>query len=383
MARNKNKRRCSAVTRSRRDGRAGQPCRAWARRESDPPRCTFHGRGALPDATARAEGRACTAANRDGARCRNWAMHGSERCSVHAGLIAPRESHRTQGPRASRRACSARLPNGDPCPAWALRDSCDPPLCSMHAGLGTPDRSHACSATRRDGTPCRGWAIPGTARQVGRPLCRAHLPPGDPRRLQQPLPGPADRARGRVCTATTVAGKPCRNWALRDSCSSAEAELPSPTKFGRAPSGRPLCWVHAFPHQHPLIRHGYYRRLPHFSRAEHAAIVRLARDGQPLDAELLTLRLKLRDAFLYLRRLRLTGPQKERTARVIFRGALAVSRLLRAQKELIKLDWRPQSAGGAGQLLQNILDNEDTRPDRFLRPVRSPSRKHNAPRETS
>lgn len=234
--------------------------------------------------------------------------------------------------------------NARPCNAWALPHT-DPPRCNMHrdperhcratTSRGTPCRiqpppaktlchiharytqaprravfpSRRCRALTATGKPCRHWAL----RYSIQSLCRVHA-----RGARWRLPGAGDD--GNRCTARTLSGKRCRRWALR---------------HRRAPHAGPLCWLHAHPHRHGRIRHSYYRRVPHFTPAQRAALAALARDEErPLAAELSLARLKFHFLLAYLKRQDLAPGERLSATRLAFRNVCTITRLLRARKRL-------------------------------------------------
>lgn len=360
MALNPNKQRCEARTR-----RGGQ-CASWARKGSERPRCSVHDvrpssesgkrrckaetrRGArclnaamdggelcsvharrvLPGEEDRAAGRVCSARQRKGKRCRYWAVPGSEPplCSVHAGNYA------AEGP--ARRRCEATTRRGRRCRGWAIRGAQGRALCSVHAGrYRLPEEGERrCTATTAAGERCKQWAIRGTAAQYGALLCAVHVPEGDPRKIFKRFPA----VGARRCRATTLEGERCPRW------------------VSHAEEADGMCWMHAFPNDLPQIKHGYYRRLLHFSDVAHAAIRSLAEEGEPLAPDLAIVRLKLRNALLYTGRPDISSADMNRAAYVIYRGAMAVSRLVRSQRNLHKIRWGPTSGGYAPELLEKIL----------------------------
>ena len=197
------------------------------------------------------------------------------------------------------------------------------------------ENKQQCTATTRAGNRCPMWAMQGTDAQHGRLLCAGHVPDEDPRKHYFRQPG--ERRR---CVAKTLDGKRCRNWTLVDE------------------AGRGLCWMHAYPDQHARIRHSYYRQVPHFTDAQAAFIAAQARQGKPLAAELAVVRLKLRGLLSYLKRPELPAAQRVHAAKLVFRGVITVSRLPRAQKGLVKIDWRPSTAGRAPALLERIVQGD-------------------------
>lgn len=377
MPTNKNKRRCGARNVD------GGRCANWALRESDPPRCKVHDPGVLRAGSKRR----CTATTKAGRRCRNEAVGGGEVCGAHAGLNVPGETARRAG-----RACTARNKRGNPCRKWAVAGS-DPPrcvvhgpqqvlppappgarrcqaltregkrcrgwapgesppgkaLCNLHAkGPHRPPAQERCAATTASGEPCTQWAVRGSAGQYGARLCAAHLPDGDERKVRNRLPGPGERR----CQAITVEGVRCPNWAMVADGGCEEG--PDGPDGGGNDRAKDLCWMHAHPELNPSLTHGYYRVLPHFSPAFQAEIARMIEEGEPLKAAVALVRLKLYDAFAYFGDDGLSGDEKNRVARILFRGATTVGRLLMAQRKLAGLHWGPYSAGGTGKMLQSL-----------------------------
>lgn len=221
----------------------------------------------------------------------------------------------------------------------------DPPLCNNHEGFRGPQKRperHRCSALNARGEPCAQWAVYGTIEEFGAALCPAHLPEGDQRRVRSRLP---EEDHQRRCRANTLDGERCPMWAMADGESDG------------------LCWLHAFPHEHGRITHSYYRRVPHFSPVEHAAVRRAARDGKPLSAEVLVVRLKLRDVLVYTGRPDVRGVELDRSAGLIFSGAGAVARIVRAQKKLAEIELGPYAAGCTSQLLEQILGDDSDEPE--------------------
>ena len=261
----------------------------------------------MPGKRGEKSGRQCEAVTKRGVRCRNWAMRTAEAVTTN---------------RATREREEAKA------------------LCSVHAGrfrLPGPEERR-CTARTKTGERCPHWAIRGTDAQYGRLLCAVHVPEGDARKIRQRFPEEGERR----CTARTLDGKRCRHWAIR----------------GEDGSSEDLCWLHAFPKQHPQIRHGYYRRIPYFTEALQEFIAELAREGEPLVAEVVVMRLKLQGLLAYLGRPNLSEAERLRVTRLIFRGVTTVMKLLQAQKKLAEDKWVPGTAGGAGQLLELIVGEE-------------------------
>ncbi|MFW6097036.1 MAG: hypothetical protein ACOC9Z_03120, partial [Chloroflexota bacterium] len=380
--RKENKRKCGAQTRS------GRPCRSWALPESEPPRCSVHGNGAPPAerqcvATTKAggrcrawamlgqelcsrhagrltitgedrrAGRACTALTRAGEPCRNWAVEdsmalfGRALCPAHAGMLSPAQLAEATGRSTAGRRCEALTRSGEQCGRWATLDTRGQPdgegqaLCHTHAGrfqLPGPGDSRCQAQTKTNGQ-CPNWAVAGTEAQYGRLLCAVHLPDGDERR---PYSG-ALREGSQRCTAIKWDGTRCRSRALR-------------TEEG-AQAG--LCWIHAFPQKHPTVLHGYYRRTAHFSDEAHAAIARAAREGEPMEAELMIMRLKLRDVLKYVRDNDVSGWRLDAAASVAYRGLGTVMNLMRARRRMMEIQWKPTAVRGPGALLDAILEEDD------------------------
>lgn len=322
MPSNKNKRRCSART------KAGKRCRNTAVRGRDV--CCFHAGLNVPGESQRRAGRACTATTTKGRPCRKWAVSGSDppRCTVHG----PQQVWNHPPP--STRRCQALTKQGRRCRAWAARNApSGQALCSTHAGLLRPPQPRErCTATNGDGRPCAGWAVHGTEQQYGAGLCPAHLPHGDPRKVRGRLPGPDQRR----CRALTLHGDRCPHWAMS------------------AESAGGKCWMHAFPHLHPRVTHGYYRRVPHFAPAMQAAILRLAQKEGPGTAQLILTRLKVKEVFAYFGRDDLGSAEMDRVAGLLYKGVRAVMRLVQAQNALAGLNWGPYSAGGTGKMVEQL-----------------------------
>lgn len=377
--RKENKRKCGAQTRS------GRPCRSWALPDSEPPRCSVHGDGAPPAerqcvATTesgsrcrawamlgqalcsrhagrpavteedRRAGRACTALTKAGEPCRNWAVDdsmarfGRALCPAHAGMLSPAQLARVTGKSTAGRRCQAVTRSGRQCGRWATLDTREQPdgdgvaLCHTHAGrfqLPGPDDSR-CQAWTKRNVQCPNWAVAGTEAQYGRLLCPVHLPKADERK---PYSGPL-RKGSRRCTAIKWDGTRCRSRAMRTG-KGAQAEL---------------CWIHAFPQKHPTVLHGYYRRTPHFSDEEHAAIIKEAREGEPMAAELLIMRLKLRNVLKYVRNYKLSPWRMDAAVSVMLGGVRTVATLLEARRRLQQLQWKPTATRGPGALLDAILE---------------------------
>jgi hypothetical protein len=237
--------------------------------------------------------------------------------------------------------------SGRRCRTWTLRET--PPgeaLCSFHARrTRRPPRAYErCTAITLSGEPCGGWAAHGSAAQYGAGLCPVHLPKGDGRKIGWRLPGPGERR----CTALNRHGERCPQWAIA-----------KPRDGDGGEEARDLCWIHAFPHLNGNVRHGFYRAVPHFTPAQQAAILRIAEEGAPLTAEVLLVRLKLREAFAYLSRNDVSGAEMNHVALLILQGVRTVSRLLGAQAALTDVYWGPYSAGGAGKMLDSIKRREN------------------------
>jgi hypothetical protein len=153
-------------------------------------------------------------------------------------------------------------------------------------------------------------------RIYGQALCMAHAG------VRQKAGRMPEDGEGR-CTARTLDGKRCRRWAV--------------SVEDGAGDGEALCWVHAFPKAHGKITHGFFRQVPYFTEEQQAFIAELAREGEPLMAEVLVVRLKLRGVLAYLNRPGLSVAERIRVTQLLFRGVTTVSRLLRAQKKLAKV----------------------------------------------
>lgn len=175
------------------------------------------------------------------------------------------------------------------------------------------------------------------------------------------MPDEADAAMGRRCSATTLAGQRCASWALRG-------------------SDPPMCRVHAYPEAHPKIRHGYYRSTPYLRAAEQAYVAQLVAEGEPLAAEIVLLRLKIRAVLAYLAQPEVGLAQRRAAYGILLEAVRTVSRLLRAQQALraeasgrvpgwmpalAREGLRESTGGGLGALLASILncDLDDFRMD--------------------
>jgi len=174
----------------------------------------------------------------------------------------------------------------------------------------------------------------------------------------------APRLGERRCTARTLAGERCKRWALRMK----KEAIGQPQVAGKEEDGagagnaRQLCWIHAQVGNNGSLSHGYYRRTSYFSERQRAAIARIARQEQPLSAELLLMRLKLRGVFAYLGREDLQPEERVRVTRLLLRGARAVARLLRAQQAMQRGGWTASSADGVNYLLAQVLAAEGEEP---------------------
>lgn len=381
--RKENKRKCGAQTHS------GRRCRGWALPHSEPPRCSVHGDKAAPSderrcvATTktgsrcrawamlgqdlcsrhagrlqvteddRRAGRVCTALTRAGEPCRNWAVEdsmalfGRALCPAHAGMLSPKQLARATGRSTAGRRCQALTRTGEQCGKWATLDTQGrddgegKALCHMHAGgrrLPGPGERRCQAQTKMNGQ-CSNWPVAGTDAQYGRLLCAVHLPEGDERK---PFSG-ALREGSQRCTATKWDGTRCRSRAMR---------------IGEGAKAQ-LCWIHAFPEKHPCIRHGYYWRTPHFSDEVHAAIVRAAREGEPMEAELMIMRLKLLDVLKYIKENNVSGWRLDAAALITFKGARTIRNLVMARRKLREIQWRPTAVRGPGALLNAILEEND------------------------
>lgn len=247
----------------------------------------------------------------------------------------------------SGRRCEAVTRTGEQCGKWATldsrgqRDGEGKALCHMHAGrfqLPGPGERRCQAQTKKNGQ-CPNWAVVGTEEEYGRLLCAVHLPKEDERR---PYSG-ALRQGSRRCTAIKWDGTRCHGRAMRTGKGAKAA----------------LCWIHGFPQKHPGIRHGYYWRTPHFSDEAHAAIARAAREGEPMEAELMIMRLKLRDVLKYVRDNDVSGWRLDAAASVAYRGLGTVMNLVRARRRLMEIQWKSTAARGPGALLDAILAEGD------------------------
>jgi hypothetical protein len=354
MPRNADKRRCAAVTRD------GRPCPNWARRGGT--LCSAH------DVGDEAGLRRCQAVTAKGERCRNRAMGTATEdeaatgalCNVHAGRTVPRTG--------DRRRCTARRKDGQRCRRWAVRAGAnggygEVPLCSAHGGGMLPAKGEGrrCRARTKAGKRCRNWTTTAT-RAGSRGLCSAHagrfrLPAGTERRCEaitktgaqcrnwamRPAedggiseralcrvhgvgvrwraPEARDDEAGRRCTATTLAGARCQNWAL-------------------AHTAPPLCRVHAYPDAHGQLRHGYYRRTPYLPPQVESALARLAVEGEPLAAEIVVARLKIAALLAYMNQPDLPAGAWLPACRIMPRALRVVARLVRAQQALKGEEFR-------------------------------------------
>jgi hypothetical protein len=182
------------------------------------------------------------------------------------------------------------------------------------------------SATTLAGRPCPNWAVRRSQTLYGRPLCSAHLPLSAPGRLRGGRPpGPGEER----CTARTTTGHRCRRWAIR-----APASGPGPPSGPSGPgppSGPALCWLHAYPDRNPAITHGATRSLAAFHPLDQAVIHTLIHRGRYLDAAIYLRRLYLAALTAYLLRPDPPSVDKAPAARLVFRHASMLARLLRAR----------------------------------------------------
>jgi hypothetical protein len=142
------------------------------------------------------------------------------------------------------------------------------------------------------------------------PRCAAHPLPPHVRR-----PTPADRHAGRVCTATTLAGNPCRRWAIRHT---------SP----------PVCSLHAYPDAHGRLRHYYYRRTPWLPPALLARLDALRATSPPLSAEIVLARLQVMALLAYVTQPGLPPAASLPAYPLLSRALRAVARLIRTRHAL-------------------------------------------------
>jgi hypothetical protein len=156
----------------------------------------------------------------------------------------------------------------------------------------------------------------GDGRRSERALCRVH---GVGVRWR--APEASDDEAGRQCTATTLAGARCQNWAL-------------------AHTAPPLCRVHAYPDARGQLRHSYYRRTPHFPPQVERALARLAVEGEPLAGEIVIARLQIVGLLAYLRRPDLMVGERLSAYRILQRALRLVGRLVRAQHALKGKEFR-------------------------------------------
>lgn len=255
---------------------------------------------------------------------------------MHAGLTMATGEDPTSG-----RRCSAQAKAGKQCRGWARQGS-DPPLCSAHSKARHPAREgRRCTAVTRAGQRCQKWAIQDTEAIYGQLLCMAHVPHGDPRRVVQRFP---NEGEGR-CTARTLDGKRCRQWAMRDD--------------DLGGKGNGLCKLHAYPERHSQLQHGYFRRRPFFGEAMQAYVAEQATEGEPLAGELVVVRLKLRGVMTYLAVQDLTNRERVRATSLLLQGSGTVARILETQKGLGEMDWGEGTGGGARTVVERVLGSGD------------------------
>lgn len=143
-----------------------------------------------------------------------------------------------------------------------------------------------------------------------RALCRVHSVG-----VRWRAPETPDEEAGRRCTATTLAGERCQNWAL-------------------AHTEPPLCRAHAFPDAHGQLRHGYYRRTPYLPAPVKTQLAQLAAEREPLVAEIVVARLQIAGLLAYLGRPDLTAGKRLSAYRILQRALRLVARLMRIQHAL-------------------------------------------------
>jgi hypothetical protein len=189
------------------------------------------------------------------------------------------------------------------------------PLYNVHAeGFRLPGPGERrCSARTRAGGQCPHWAVWGTEEEYGRLLCTLHVPQGDPARFFTRLP----QAGERRCTAKTQDGERYRCWAV------AQDE-----------QGQELCWLHAYPDEHPRIRHGYYRASPPLDEVQWQAISLGRASERPLDGEIVMTRLLVDMVADYLETSERPLREDLNSVRLIISNVRAVARLLLARKKL-------------------------------------------------
>lgn len=328
----------------------GQPCRAWASRQSlsqEPgrPLCIMHMGGLRrhPQDADRAAGRACTATTRQGQPCRLWAVKGTDPplCRNHRPRL-PRPR-----PAQGRQRCQATKNDGTRCRGWVWRNGPQgqqATLCNVHAGRlgrrGPASGPRRCTARNAHGQRCSRWALGEAGSSPGKPgaLCHIHALRGSV--------GPPPQERR--CTATTLEGRRCNHWVLNDG--------------PQGEDGSHLCQFHAHPGQHPGITHGYYRQVPWFSQTEALFIRACIRAGHPLALQLIIMRLKLRDLLAYLNRPELSAAQRVRVAHLILRACDVVTDLLLARQKLAQLHWTSHTAGSLQLLLDQLWREESNAP---------------------
>lgn len=208
----------------------------------------------------------CSAATKQGARCRRPAIRASRGtavplCNVHAGML--------RAGAGDARRCTATTASGKPCPRWGVRGS-EPARCSAHGGQFAPaaEEARRCTATTASGRRCRQWAERASLARFGRALCPTHVRAAAGRPHWR-APGPEDSRR---CTAITYAGSRCPRWA----------------QPGSEP---PLCRAHRYPDAQGQIRHGLFRRELPLSQVEREALAIVQETGEPADVGVLLARL--------------------------------------------------------------------------------------------
>jgi hypothetical protein len=129
------------------------------------------------------------------------------------------------------------------------------------------------------------------------------------------MPGAGDEAAGRRCTATTLAGQRCQNWAL---------DHMEP----------PRCRVHAYPDAHGRLRHGFYRHPARLPPEMQASLARMATNGEPLAAEIAIARLKVASLLATLRQPDLPPSEWLAATRLLLLALRTTGRLARQQHSL-------------------------------------------------
>jgi hypothetical protein len=144
-------------------------------------------------------------------------------------------------------------------------------------------------------------------------LCAVHVPEGDPRKIYSRMPEAGERR----CTAKTLDGQQCRHWALVQD-----------------EEGRELCWLHAYPEEHPQIRHGYYMSPLPLSEVEREAIRLAMASERPLQGEIVLTRILIHMLLAYVTESGLPLGENLHSVRLIIQNVRTVAKLLLTQKEI-------------------------------------------------